>query len=265
MTIRRQVGRLVDNLRYESGVNANDPRIVVACGSARTYTRFASGARTYLTYPVIGELCRIFGAEDQFRFEMERMWQLVDKTSWTQSVEALLSSGFDPYLEFEQIVLRLDLYQTIYVVGLLQTENYMRRLFALNRDLSPEDIEKLVELRLQRQRQIQERGDAVTIRVLMHETALRSGCDDEQIARLKEADERENITLAYLPFEGGPYAQLDGPFNVLSFTQSEDPDLVYLDAPDESRFLEGPKSVRIFRRSFESGLLVARSVREFKR
>lgn len=264
MTIRRQVGRLVDSRRYQAGINANDPRIIVACGSARTYQRFAEGSRTNLTYPVIGELCRIFGADGQFVFEMQRLWQLVDKTSWSQSVDALLASGFDPYLEFEQIVVKLDLYQTIYVVGLLQSERYMRSLFARNADLSSDDIEKLVELRLQRQHQIEERGNAVSIRVLMHETALRSGCDSDQLAQLQLADERENFSIKYLPFEGGPYAQLDGPFNLLTFAQDQDPDLVYLDAPDESRFLEGERSVKIFQRSFEAGLLVGRSIREFR-
>jgi hypothetical protein len=255
---------MVDNRRYQAGINTNDPRIIAACGSARTYQRFANGERTYVTYPVVGELCDIFEAEAQFKAEMVRLWRLVDKTTWTQSLQAILASGFDPYLEFEQIAVKLDLYQTIYIVGLFQTEAYMRRLFSRNPALTAAVIERLVELRLMRQAQLEERGGAVTIRVLMHETALRSGCDPEQIARLQEADERENYTIMYLPFEGGPYAQLDGPFNVLSFTHGGGPDLVYLDNPDESRFVEGPKSLAVFQQGFEAGLLEGRSIRKLK-
>jgi hypothetical protein len=264
MAIRRQVGRMVDNCRYQKGIAANDPRIIAACGSTRTYQRFANGDRTYVTYPVVSELCGIFEAEEQFKAEMVRLWKLVDKSSWTQSLQSILASGFDPYLEFEQIAVQLDLYQTIYVVGLFQTEAYMRRLFSRNPALSAETIERLVQLRLLRQEQIEERGLGVTIRVLMHETALRSGCDGAQIARLQEADERDNFTIMYLPFESGPYAQLDAPFNVLSFTSSGGPDLVYLDNPDESRFVETPKSLEIFSQAFESGLLEGRSIRELK-
>lgn len=263
--LRREIGRELDKMRYAAGILTNDIRLVKICGSARTYARLVKGERTNLTYPVIGALCDLFEATTQKKFELQRLWDVLDDTSFAESAEALVKSGFSPYLGFEQIAVKLDLHELVLVPGLFQTERYIRRVHEQNPDRGRSDAEKLVELRLRRQHELEARGDAVQIRALLHEAVLHNGCDEEQLARLCELNERPNISIAYLPFETGPHPRLTAPFSVLSFLDERDPDLVYFEAPGESRFVEAAEPVLACRQWFEVGLGQARTIKEFRR
>ncbi|GAA1674309.1 helix-turn-helix transcriptional regulator [Glycomyces endophyticus] len=262
--LRREIGREFDKMRDAARVPANEIRIIKICGSTRTFARLVKGERTNLTYPVIGALCDLFGASPQKKFEIQRLWDVLDNTSFSESAEAWLKDGFSPYLGFERIAVRLDLHEMSFVPGLFQTESYVRRLHDHNNRLEPTEAENLIELRLRRQQDMDDRGETVTIRALIQEGALRSGCDLEQLEHLCELDERPNITIAYLPFSAGPHPELIAPFNLLSFLNDKDPDLVYFEATGESRFVEALETVQACRRAFESGLGQARTIKEFR-
>lgn len=251
-------------MRASAGIPANEIRIIKICGSTRTYSRLVKGERTNLTYPVIGSLCDLFMAAPQKKFELQRLWDVLDDTSFAESAEAMVKAGFSPYLGFERIAVQLDLHEMTLVPGLFQTERYMRGLHDRNSQLPPEEAEKMVELRLRRQQEIEDRGEEVQIRVLLQEGVLRGGCDLEQLEYLCEADDRPNVTIAYLPFAAGPHPSLIAPFNLLSFLDDKDPDLAYFEAPGESRFVEAIEPVQACRRAFEAGLGQARAIKEFR-
>lgn len=263
--LRREIGRELDKMRDLARIPANEIRIIKICGSARTFARMVKGERTNLTYPVIKELCDLFGASPEKKFELQRLWDVLDNTSFADSAEAWTKAGFSPYLGFERIAVRLDMHEVVYVPGLFQTERYMRSLHGRNERLSRAESDSLIELRLQRQQDFEERGeDEVQVRALLQEGVLRSGCDREQIERLLELDERSNITIAYLPFEVGPHPDLSAAFTLLSFLDEKDPDVVYLPAPGESRFAEAAKPVQACKDAFVSGLRQAKAIKELK-
>ncbi|MFG3338977.1 DUF5753 domain-containing protein [Glycomyces sp. NPDC048151] len=263
--LRREIGRELDKMRAAVGIPANEIRIIKICGSARTYSRLVKGERTNLTYPVIGSLCDLFEALPQKKFEMQRLWDVLDDTSFADSVEAWVKAGFSPYLGFERIAVKLDLHEMIFVPGLFQTERYMRQLHERNSLVPHAEAKKMVELRLRRQSEIEDRGEDVQIRVLLQEGVLQSRwCDREQLERLREADDRPNVSIAYVPFDEGPHPLLSASFNLLSFLDKNDPDLAYFEAPGESRFLEAAEPVRACRLVFESGWEQARTIKEFR-
>jgi hypothetical protein len=261
--LRRQVGRETEALRVASRIAVTDSRIARIAGSTRTYQRFASGSRTNLTFPVIGALARLFGASTAKQAELERLWDLVDETSWLQSIDAMTRSGFHAYIELERLACRIESNETLFVPGLLQTEEYMRMLFKRNGKNSPKRINELVKQRRQRQRDFKQRGGRVQLDVLMGEAALRAGCPKAQIEYLVEADSQPNITVSFLPFSVGPQPGMELPFHVLSFTEDDDPDLVYFDAPDGARYIEAEKALADFRDAGALGRQHARSIKEF--
>jgi hypothetical protein len=251
-------------MQYAAEIPTNDIRIIKICGSTRTYARLVKGERTNLTYPVVGALCDLFGASPHKKFELQRLWDVLDDTSFAESAEALVKAGFSPYLGFERIAVRLDLHELCLVPGLFQIELYARRLHERNSSLRPTEAEKLVELRLRRQQEMEERGEAVVIRALLHEGVLRNGCDHGQLEHLRKLDERPNVSIFYLPFSAGPHPQLTAPFSVLSFLDEKDPDLVYFEAPGESRFVETAEPVQTCKAAFESGIGQSRTIKEFE-
>ncbi|WP_030160144.1 DUF5753 domain-containing protein [Glycomyces sp. NRRL B-16210] len=264
MTLRQQIGREIESMWKASGLPLTDVRIVQIVGSTRTFKRLMAGTRVRLTFPVIGALCDLFEATDQKKFELQRLWDLVDRDTWMQSMEAMLRSGFSPYLGFEQIATAIDLHETTFVTGLFQTERYVRQMHKRDPFVRAEQLDELTGVRLERQRRMKEREAEVLIRALLHEGVLRSGCDAEQLELLCEVDSRPNIQVAYVPFAIGPVPSLSASFSVLSLSKDRTPDLVYFEAPGESRFVEEAVSVQRCKRAFEEGLRQARTVREFK-
>ncbi|MFG3341160.1 helix-turn-helix domain-containing protein [Glycomyces sp. NPDC048151] len=262
--LRRQVGRELETMRLAAGVPLSDKGAAEIVGSTRTLKRLESGERVRLTYPVIGGLCDFYGAPSQRRFELQRIWQLVDERTWSQPSHAVVASGFDAYVEFERIATRFDLYETVFIPGQFQTEHYMVRSFQNNPLIERSQIAKLVERRLGRQEVLEARNPAPELRVLMSEAALRYGCEEEQIQRLLEEDAKPNVTIRYVPFDGGPPHELSAPFHVLSFSDSADPNVVYLESPYERRFYENREVVAHYLRIIDAGDQRARSMREFE-
>lgn len=233
-------------------------------GSTRTLKRLEAGVKVRVTFVVIGRLAEYYGAPRQTRFELERIWRFVDDEIWAQPSHAVENSGWDAYLEFERLAVGLDKYETMFVPGVAQTEDYMRREYERG-DIAPERIPILIENRLARQEDLMRRLETSRLRCLLSETVVRSGCDGSQLNRMLELDEHPNVTIKYLPFEDGPYRGLDVPFYVLSFRNIEEPSIVYLESPYERRFYENSDAVGTYHQTYEEGLRQAKSLKEFKR
>lgn len=264
MTLRQQIGREIESMWQASGLTVTDVRIRQIVGSTRTFKRLMNGTRVRLTFPVIGALCDLFEATDQKKYELQRLWDLVDRNTWMQSMEAMLKSGFSPYLGFERIATGLDLHETTFVTGLFQTEQYVRKLCEHDPLIEDGEVEQLLELRLERQRSVKERRDEVLIRVLLQEGVLHNGCNAEQLELLCEVDSDPNVGVFYLPFGRGHLAPLTASFSVVSLVQDRTPELVYFEAPGESRFVEAADTVAKCHKAFQVGVDHARTVKEFK-
>ncbi|MEV3934505.1 helix-turn-helix transcriptional regulator [Glycomyces sp. NPDC049804] len=264
--LRRQVGRELAAQRELAGIKVTDNEAAAIVGSTRTLKRLEAGIRVRVTFVVIGRLAEYYGAPRHTRFELERIWRFVDDEIWAQPSHAVENSGWDAYLEFERLAVGVAQYETMVPPGLCQTEGFMRRLFDQGGE-SREDIPSLIEDRLARQVEFERRlhDGRVEWRVLLSEAVLHQGCDGEQLNRMCEMDELENVTIRYLPFAGGPYRLLHVPFSVLSFRNPEDPTMVYLENPYERRFYENNAAVGKFHQIIGGGIQRAKSLKEFQR
>jgi hypothetical protein len=262
--LRRQVGRELEAQRELAGLNVTDTEAAAIAGSTRTLRRLEEGKPTRLTFAVVGRLAEYYGAPNQVRFELERIWRFVNDDMWAQPSHAVENSGWDAYLEFERLAVGLDKFETMFVPGPIQVEAYMRRAFERG-DVARERIPVLIENRLARQADLKRRLESIRLRFLLTEAVLRSGCDDEQLDHMLELDEHPNVSIKYLPFADGPYPGLDVPFSVLSFRNIEEPSIVYLESPYERRFYENSGAVGTYHQILEGGFRPAKSVKEFQR
>lgn len=233
-------------------------------GSTRTLKRLEAGVKVRVTFVVIGRLAEHYGAPRQTRFELERIWRFVDDEIWAQPSHAIENSGWDAYVEFERLAVGIDKFETMFVPGPLQTEDYVRRVFERG-DAAPDRIPVLINNRLARQAELMNRLDSIRLRFLVTEAVLRSGCDAGQLNHMIQLDEHPNVTVRFLPELHGPYRNLAVPFSVLSFRNSEDPSIVYLESPYEHRFYENSDAVGKYSQVLEGGFSAAKSVKEFKR
>lgn len=232
-------------------------------GSTRSLQRLESGEATGLTFPVIGSLCDLYGVPPEEKFELQRLWRLGPATNWTQP-RGRSVFGFDAYRELALQASTIYQYESTFVPGPLQTERTMRVLFSRNPALSEADINQGVIDRLRAQQSFWEGDGSCRFTFLLGEAVLRSGCDAEQLDRLREADSLEHATVRYLPFEGGPASMLYLPFSLLCFPDEGDAEIVYVDAQDAFLYFEEAESVQHYRTSLDSADDQARSIKEFK-
>jgi hypothetical protein len=147
---------------------------------------------------------------------------------WWEQYRGVLPPVFLDLAELEYHATYLHTVEVTQIPGLLQTEDHARAIFAYAiPELSPDDLEPRVALRLQRQ-SVLDRQPQIVLDALIHESALRIRVSDRKIARgqllaLLDASERANVTLRVIPFDadgfggagysmvyvGGPVAKLD--------------------------------------------------------
>ncbi|HEX6470653.1 MAG TPA: helix-turn-helix transcriptional regulator [Streptosporangiaceae bacterium] len=127
-------------------------------------------------------------------------------TEWTQK-----------WLAIEARASTLYSFDLAVIPGLLQTESYARALLQFNR-YGGIDIDERVRARLERQSIFSE-GEPPTCVFVMDEYVLRRRVGTghvmyEQLVALREAADRRDLFIHFVPLDAGSYAGLVGPFMI---------------------------------------------------
>jgi len=147
-------------------------------------------------------------------------------------------------------------YESDVIHGLLQTTDYA---LTVLRELRPRDTEeqirRVVELRMQRQRLL-DQDPPLEIWIILDEGAIRRNIGGDAVMRhqlehLIKASRWPNVTLQVLAFECGAHAGLTGPFAILEFPERTDPDVAYTESPGGVIYLEKDREVRSCAEAFD--------------
>ncbi|WP_245788107.1 helix-turn-helix domain-containing protein [Amycolatopsis marina] len=152
-------------------------------------------------------------------------------------------------IEAEASVVRT--YQLGFVPGLLQTEGYMRAVFAAEREpLDSNILEKQVEVRLRRQHRLFEEPLLGVHAVVDESALLRNACDREQLVQIAARAELPNVSFQVIPSQVKVHEGLYSNFIVVSFPGKHEPDLAYIEYGFGSLQIEKASEVRAARLSF---------------
>ena len=158
--------------------------------------------------------------------EYVRMYDRAEERGWWHAY-GMDDRGFVS-IEAEASVVRT--YQLGYVPGLLQTEEYMRAIFAATRTpLQGKALENEVAVRLRRQRRLVE-NPTLSLHAVVDESVLRRPmCDIRQLGQIMELSTLPNLRFQVVPQDLGCHDGLTGNFVVLSFPGKEEADLAYVE------------------------------------
>ncbi|MFI9507446.1 helix-turn-helix domain-containing protein [Nocardia sp. NPDC052566] len=252
---RRQLGRYLRDWRTQAGLTIAEASRLMEWG-ASTLQRLEKGQADRIRTIDIQELCRIYGIPDTVTDGLKGLAQQAAVKSWWHAYGDLIPENFDVYVGLEASAQQLTAYQSELVLGLLQTADYAR---ALNRlgypDDSDTEIERRVQLRLQRQALITRKVSPATLDVVLDESVLRRAVGGAkvmaaQLRHLADMSTRPNVSLRILPFAAGvPLGDTTGPFTVLTFGtdgkgQPIEPPVVYAEGFTGDLYLERPADVR---------------------
>ncbi|WP_436532221.1 helix-turn-helix domain-containing protein [Actinoplanes sp. HUAS TT8] len=159
----------------------------------------------------------------------------------------LLPRSFATFLEDEQAATVIRQYETAFVPGVLQTEEYARAVLrAFNPGSSGDRIQSLVRVRMDRARFA---AGHEMMHVVLDESALwrrvggrtgRPGLMIDQLRRLGELSARPEVSIRILPFDVGEHPGMStGAFTILTFEAPTDDELVYFEQPGGGDVVEG--------------------------
>jgi hypothetical protein len=178
-----------------------------------------------------------------------------------------LSAAYSAYLSFENEASALRNYESLFLPGLLQTENYARAVISGGLPMATkDDIQIRAKARMTRQ-QVLSRADPLSLWAIVDEAALRRVVGGptimhEQLVHLADVITAPHITFQAIPFRVGAHPGMDGQFTVLEFADDEDADLVYIETIAGDLFAEKDKDVKSYRTRFENLAAVALSPAE---
>ncbi len=225
------LGRRLLDLRERAGLKREEAARVLRVAPATV--RRMEMAEVALKIPYLQLLLKAYGVPEDEAEVFVQLAEEANRPGWWQRFHDILPGWFSMYVSLEGAAALIRSYEPHFVPGLLQTEDYARGVLESGAvgQTSPEDIERHVALRMQRQ-ELLTRPDAPRFWAVLDETVLRRPVGTPEVMRaqidkLLEAAELSNVTLQIAPFSSGPHPGTYGPFVLFRFAVPELPDMVY--------------------------------------
>ncbi|MFE4827126.1 helix-turn-helix domain-containing protein [Streptomyces sp. NPDC056672] len=252
-TRRRQLGSMMRKLRAGKGMTLEEAGRLVGVSKA-TVSRYETQEGP-VKWPIVDALCREYDASDAERNAVVALAKDVKQQGWWDSFTGSIPADMNLLLTLEDEAVREDHFSCVYVPGLLQTRSYTTAVQQANEmRLTPEEVERLVDIRMKRQ-QILSRPRPPHLWAILDESVIRRVVGSRQIMReqlshLLEANESPDITLQILPFAKGAHAAALGSFVILGGAEPS-LDVVYVDLHVGSLFMEKDEELDRYRLAFD--------------
>ncbi|MGX1222202.1 helix-turn-helix domain-containing protein [Streptomyces ambofaciens] len=252
-TRRRQLGATLRKLRAHAGMTLEEAGGLVGVSKA-TVSRYETQAGP-VKWIVVDALCREYGASDAEREAVVRLAKDAKQQGWWNSFADSIPESMNLLLTLEDEAVRENHFSCVYVPGLLQTRAYSTALQRANEvPLSPDEIERLVDIRMKRQ-EILTRPQPLRLWAIIDESVIRRVVGSphtmkEQLDRLLAANDLPHTRLQVLPFAKGAHAAALGSFVMIGGVEPA-LDVVYVDFHTGSLFLEKDEELERYRLAFE--------------
>lgn len=202
-------------------------------------------------------LLGLYGKADRIPFMRELLSAARKAKTWWTAMSGAVPKWFDLFLGLESGAAELFSFDTVVVPGLLQTPEYASAVLRGNPDLSDEQVEQRIKVRLGRQRILDRETEPAHVWTVLDESVLYRQRGDEvtmrtQLKHLLEMSKRPRVDIQVLPFDAGATpAQDGGTFTVMKFLpeMEGDPGLVYLELLTGGMYFEKPEEIAEYQRA----------------
>ncbi|MET9437146.1 helix-turn-helix transcriptional regulator [Streptomyces sp. NPDC006551] len=198
-------------------------------------------------------LLALYGVTDGARSEeFLRLVRQSRQAEWWRSFSDVLSDFFAPLVALEGAAALIRSYEPFYVPGLLQTPGYTRAVVRSGPGrLLPHEIQRRIELRQERQRQLDREGGPRLWAVIDESVLLRTvGGPEvmrEQLEHLIDLMGRSRVTLQVAPLDVTAAIGVGTGVTYLRFALRDLKDAVYIEHLTDSTFSQKPADVEQYR------------------
>jgi transcriptional regulator with XRE-family HTH domain len=248
---RRRLGMELRRLREEADYTLERVAERLECSDSKI-SRIETG-QVGATPRDVRDMLELYGVDGQRRDELMQLAREGRQRGWWNTFDDQVIRNL---IGFEAEATSIRAYEAMLVPGLLQTPDYARAVIrALRPELRAEEVERRVEVRAARQRDLTG-GDPPTLWAIVDESALRRPVGGRevmgaQIARLIETTTWPTVTLQVLRFDAAEHAGMDGAFTIYEFSEPTDPAVVYLENATSDLYLETPEELRRYALLFD--------------
>lgn len=216
---RRQLGAELRRLRNSVDITMEHVAAVLDC--ARSRIGHIENGRNAIRKPELKVVLDLYGASDEEHQTLEELRQQASKRGWSSTYR--LPSWLKRYVEMETDAATVRTFESEIIPGLLQTEEYARRVHVVGAHLiNPDELERFVAARKRRQLRLTDDEAPLEFSTVISEAAFRRALGDTeigpaQLAHIVELARRPNVTLHVLPYAAGLHPSMSGSFTVLTF------------------------------------------------
>ncbi|MBD0734038.1 helix-turn-helix domain-containing protein [Streptomyces sp. CBMA29] len=177
--------------------------------------------------------------------------------AWWDSYLAYMSRSLEQLIDYESMVEHICTASSSAVPGWLQTRAYTEALFAFRvEERGTDRTSALIEVRQRRGEELFSQPALLGVHVLITEGVLRTVVGGTQamqgqLAHLRWAALRKDVTFQILPFSAGAATALCGDFSILEFGDTR-PTVLHSDVGDAISFEEKREEVALGQRRFSA-------------
>jgi transcriptional regulator with XRE-family HTH domain len=248
-----RLGCELRRLREHSGFTVQAAGEVIGMG--RVHLTHAENGRTPISAERIRSLCQAYGVTSSpYVDALVSLGESTGKGWWTGYKAQLPVSALD-LAELESEAAHLRSYESLFLPGLFQVEEYTRAIFEASDTVhSTADIETAVRFRLERQR-VLVADRPPRVHAVIHEAALHmrfGGAQvmHRQLLKLVELAQLPHVTIQVVPFTAVAISALTTPFCHIA-SHGGALETVLMEHPAQSMFLHGEDTVAKYRRQFD--------------
>jgi transcriptional regulator with XRE-family HTH domain len=201
-------------------------------------------------------LLNLYQVDDPLRSDLLDLARSANGQGWLRPYHSELPEEYAAYISFEAEARSVRNYESLYIPGLLQTEDYARAVITGTLPMATQtEVQQRVQARMERQELLQP-GQTLELWAIVDEAAIRRMTGSPkimraQLAHLLEAADQPNVTLQVITFEVGAHPGMPGSFIYMEFGEPGDPELVYVDTLAGDLFLEAEPDVRRYAAMFD--------------
>jgi transcriptional regulator with XRE-family HTH domain len=249
----RRLGRELKRLREAVGKTQVEAGKYV--GTPSTTISKIENADRNVPLPHLKLMLQLYEVDPAHAEYLTQLAQQAREPGWWADYRDVVPTWFTEYVGLESAASAVWTYEQESVPGLLQTRAYTDAMtLAFSWTGPSESAEGFARVRATRQERL--RGDApMLLRAVLSEAVLHrqvGGAEvmREQLARLREAASRPNITVQVLPFSLGAHPGMTGPFTIVRFAERS-MDVVFVEQRGGAVYLERPVDIDVHEATFQ--------------
>jgi transcriptional regulator with XRE-family HTH domain len=209
-------------------------------------------------------LLNLYEVDDEQRDYLTGLCRDATQQGWLRPYHSELPEEYTAYISFESEAQGVRNYESLFIPGLLQTEDYARSVIrGVLPSATEAEVEDRVRARIERQEGLA-KDTPLKFWAVLDEAALRRVVGGPAVMRtqldhLVSAAKAPNVTFQVIRFGAGAHPGMPGQFVLMDFVDPMDTNLIYIDTMAGDLFLESAADISRYRAIFDNLVAVALS------